>query len=585
MNVISGRTFGMTKQGTKIMSIISVAGHQMVKNLSEPSEITLVHLDIYADYLKEKDPKLDSRAVRALLTTGGPRLMKVDGHYIDVHGPYPILMNVDGINIYTKAHITDANDQIGRIYIGQEELKVRRIGHNAMLEQDAVHTDFQSVENLKKFDVTKCPLHANQQCIMKRLNELKASRKMFSMKSETDDGLSSYSNFPDRPTETELLANKPVLPEIEHLKGKISDMELDSLRAVLSRNADVFSKHKADIGCCNFVEHEIEIEEGSVPHREGARRMIPHKSEACRKEIEMLMEYDMIEPSKSPWACGVVMAKKKGEKLRFCCDFRYLNAVTIKDAYPIPRIDESLSKLGDAKFFTTLDLGSAFWQVPLRKQDREKTGFACELGLFQWKRMPFGLCNASAKFQRLMAQALTSVTKKYGNFIMCYVDDVVIATPTLEDHIERLEEVFSCMKQAGLKCKPFKCEILRDSIKYLGRLVDKHGVRPDPEAVEAVLTWKAPKTDTQLMSFLGFANYYREFIKGYAEKIYPMQRLMRNKGKKFTWTDEAQVSFENIKRELCEAPVLGMPTEKGMFVLDTNASVVAISGILHQEQE
>ena len=219
------------------------------------------------------------------------------------------------------------------------------------------------------------------------------------------------------------------------MKGKISDKELDSLRAVLSRNADVFSKHKADIGCCNFVEHEIEIEEGSVHHREGARRMTPHKSEVCRKEIEMLMEYDMIEQSKSPWACGVVMAKKKGGQLRFCCNFRYLNAVTIKDEYPIPRIDESLSKLGDAKFFTTLDSGSAFWQVPLRKQDWEKTGFACELGLFQWKRMPFGLCNGTATFQRLMAQALTSVTKKYGNLIMCYVDDVVIATPTLEDHI------------------------------------------------------------------------------------------------------------------------------------------------------
>ena len=144
--------------------------------------------------------------------------------------------------------------------------------------------------------------------------------------------------------------------------------------------------------------------------------------------------------------------------------------------------------------------------------------------------------------------------------------------------------MFTCMKQAGLKCKPSKCEILRDSIKYLGRLGDKHGVRLDPEAVEAALTWKAPKTDTQLMSFLGFANY-REFIKGYADKTYAMQRLMRNKGKKFTWIDEAHVSFENIKRELCEAPVLGMPTEKGMFVLDKDASVVAISGILHQEQE
>ena len=121
LNVISGKTVGMTGEGTKIMSIISVAGHQVVKNLSEPSEITLVNLDIYADYLREKDPNVDSRAVRALLTTGRPRLMKVDGHHIEVHGPYPILMNVDGINFYTKAHVTVADDQVGRLYIGREE--------------------------------------------------------------------------------------------------------------------------------------------------------------------------------------------------------------------------------------------------------------------------------------------------------------------------------------------------------------------------------------------------------------------------------------------------------------------------------
>ena len=168
-----------------------------------------------------------------------------------------------------------------------------------------------------------------------------------------------------------------------------------------------------------------------------------------------------------------------------------------------------------------------------------------------------------------MAQALTVVTKKYGNLIMFYVNDVVIATPTLEDYIERLDEVFTCMKKADRKCKPSKCEILRDSIKYLGQ----HGVRLDPEAFEVVLNWKAPKTDTQLMSFLVFGNYYREFIKRYADKIYPMQQLMRNKSKKFTWTEEAQVSFENVKCELCEAPVLGMPTKKGMFVLDTSGCI------------
>ena len=127
------------------------------------------------------------------------------------------------------------------------------------------------------------------------------------------------------------------------------------------------------------------------------------------------------------------------------------------------RIEKSLSKLGDAKSLTTLDLGSAFWQEPLRKQDRNKTGFACDLGLFQWKRMPFGLFKAPATFQRLMTQALTIATKKYGNLVTCYVDDVVIASPTLEDHIERLDEVFACMKRAGLKCKPSKCEILVDN--------------------------------------------------------------------------------------------------------------------------
>ena len=160
--------------------------------------------------------------------------------------------------------------------------------------------------------------------------------------------------------------------------------------------------------------------------------------------------------------------------------------------------------------------------------------------------VPFGIRNPTAIFQRLMAHALTNVAKKH-TLKMWYVDDVVIATTTLEDHKERLDEVFILVKQAGLKFKPSRCEILRDSIKYLGRLV----VRPDPEAVEPLLTWKAPKTETQLMSFLGFANYYREIIKGCADKIYPMQQKMQNMGKKFSWTNEAQVSFENIKRKIC----------------------------------
>ena len=359
----------------------------------------------------------------------------------------------------------------------------------------------------------------------------------------------------------------------------MTDELLEAIKDVLDRNEDVFSKHKADIGCCNFVEHEIELEESAIPHREGARRMTPNKSDACRKEIESLLEYDMIETYKSPWASGVEMAKKKGDQLRFCCGFGYLNSVMVKDAYPIAWIDRSLSKLGDAHF------------LQLLISDRLLAGFAEEAGQGQnrvclragavsMEKDAFWSLQCAATFQRLKEHALKSVVKKHGNLLMCYVGDVLIATPTLEDHIELLDEVFACMKRAGLKCKPSKCEILKDSIKYL---VDKHGIRPNPYAIEVVLTWKSPRTDHQLMSFLGFANYYRELNKGYADKVYPMQQLMRHKCKKFTSNNAAEGSFQRIKKELCEAPVLGMPTEKGMYVLDTNASVVAISGILHQE--
>ena len=162
--------------------------------------------------------------------------------------------------------------------------------------------------------------------------------------------------------------------------------------------------------------------------------------------------------------------KERGQ-LKFCCDFRYLNAVTIKDAYPIPRIDESSLSLvmpsSSPHWTWVLPSGRSLCGRRIESKPDSRANWDCTSG----RGCPFGLCNATATFQRLMAQALTRVTKKYGNLVMCYVDDVVIATPTLEDHIDRLDEVFVCMKRAGLKCKPSKCEILRDSIKYLGRMV------------------------------------------------------------------------------------------------------------------
>ena len=185
----------------------------------------------------------------------------------------------------------------------------------------AMRTDYEETQNMKKHSMKDSHYHANKDKVFKRITELKSIHKLFSMKSVTDDGLSSCSNFPERPSSYELESDKQVLTEIEHLKGKTGEVDFELLREVLNRNADAFSKHKVDNDCCNFVEHEIELEEGAIPHREGARRMTRHKSEACRAEIEMLLEYDMIEPSKSPWAYGVVIAKKKWDSLGFVATF------------------------------------------------------------------------------------------------------------------------------------------------------------------------------------------------------------------------------------------------------------------------
>ena len=357
----------------------------------------------------------------------------------------------------------------------------------------------------------------------------------------------------------------------------------DTLSKLLNEFDDLFMKFKADIGKCKIAKHPVDVEPGAIPHREGARRMSPDKAERANQEVRDLLALGMIQPSLSPWASGIVMVKKKSGELRFCCDFRPLNEVTIKDAYPLPRIDESLSLLGKAKIYTSIDLAGAFWQIPVRKADRQKTAFACELGLFEWRRMPFGMCNASATFQRAIAGALQRIVNREGSMVMAYIDDIVIATETIEDHMDRLREVFQCLREAGFKMRVSKCDFMKSEIKYLGRVVSADGIKPDPKAVAKLKDWDIPRTKTELQSFLGFANYYRDFIPWHAKLVAPLH-AMTGAGSSFLWGEEQQRAFNSIKVALMEATALAQPDTEGEFVLDTDASGVAISGILHQWQ-
>ena len=384
---------------------------------------------------------------------------------------------------------------------------------------------------------------------------------------------------------TDPLLLKPIPgPDLSSVLSSWGEGARDKLASVLSEYDDLFMKNKSDIGRCKIAKHRIELEPEAIPHREGARRMSPDKAAKANQEVQNLLALGLIQPSYSPWASGIVMVKKKSGELRFCCDFRPLNDVTVKDAFPLPRIDESLSRIANAKIFTSIDLAWDFWQIPLKKRDRRKTAFACELGLFEWRRMPFGLCNASATFQRSITRALQKIQQRHGSVVMAYIDDIVIATETIEDLLERIREVFECLREAGFKMRAEKCDFMRTETKYLGRVVSAEGIKPDPAAVSKIQEWMPPRNKEELQSFLGFANYYRDFIPFHAAKVQPMQELLR-KNQHFYWKEKHQEAFDSVKQALADATALAAPNEEGRFVLDTDASAVAIAGILHQEQQ
>ena len=278
------------------------------------------------------------------------------------------------------------------------------------------------------------------------------------------------------------------------------------------------------------------------------------------------------------------MVKNKNGELRFCCDFRPLNETTIIDAYPLPRIDERHFRLDKAKIYTSIDFPWTFWQNPVRKADCQKTVFACELGLFEWRRMPFGLCNASATFQRAIALALQKIFNREGSMVMAYMDDIVIATETIEDHMERFKEVFEILREAGFKMRVSKCDFMKSEIKYPYRVESAEGIKPDPKAVIKLRDWDVPRNKTEMQSFLGFANYYRNFIPGIHAKLVAPLHAITGVNATFSWEVEQQQAFKGIKIPLMEATALAQPDSEGEFVLDTDSSGVAISGILHQWQ-
>ena len=287
----------------------------------------------------------------------------------------------------------------------------------------------------------------------------------------------------------------------------------------------------------------------------------------------------MIQPSKSPWASSIVMVSKKDGSKRFCIDYRKLNDVTVKDSYPIRRIDDSLEQLGGAQWFSCLDLNSGYWQVEVDKVDREKTAFTSRRGLFEFKVMPFGLCNAPATFERLMEIVLAGL-----NWQICliYLDDIIVHGKTFAGMLENLDTVLRKLQEAGLKHKPSKCRLFKKEVEYLGHIISASGINPDPKKIQAVKDWPKPNNVTDIRAFIGLCSYYRRFISDFAKIAKPLHRLTE-KGQKFYWTEECDRAFGTLKKKLCEAPTLTHPDFQEEFILDTDASDFAIGAVLSQK--
>ena len=363
-------------------------------------------------------------------------------------------------------------------------------------------------------------------------------------------------------------------------------------KQLLGAYADVFSQSDVDLGCTTELQHEIPLTD-EVPVRQRYRRLPPSQYEQVREHIQGLLEGGVIRPSTSPYASPIVLVQKKSGELRMCVDYRQLNAKTRRDAYPLPRIEETLDALGGARYFSTLDLASGYNQVPVAEGDRAKTAFCTPFGLFEYNRMPFGLCNAPGTFQRLMERIFGDQSFQT---LLLYLDDVVVYASTFEQHLQRLELVFGRLRAHNLKLKLAKCQFFAREVRYLGHIISARGVATDPEKTRAVAEWPRPRTAKDLRSFLGFASYYRRFVPQFATYAGPLhQAVAAASGPKRApdsgrdlgalWSDACEAGFRALKERLVSAPVLAYADFGKPFCLDIDASFTGLGAVLSQEQE
>ncbi|KAI5148608.1 hypothetical protein ENBRE01_0423 [Enteropsectra breve] len=339
---------------------------------------------------------------------------------------------------------------------------------------------------------------------------------------------------------------------------------------------DEFTKSKIGV-------HSIETQgQGPVTQR---NLQIPKFWEnEIDKTVKKLKQAGIIRDSMSPWASSIIPVKKKDGEIRLCIDFRGLNNITKKDCYPIPRIDEILDELSGANYFTCLDATSGYYQIEIVEADKEKTAFRWKGGLYEFNRMPFGLCNAPATFQRAMDVVFNNIR---GVFVLPYLDDIIIYSKTAEDHINHLKIIAERLLQANIALNKKKCKFFKTELEILGNIVSGNSVKPAKSKVEAINNYRRPNNIKELRSYLGLLNYCRQFIPNLSEVVEPLNGLLKGEtkrsSKKIVWTDPTIKSFKDSRHLLSEKTLRTQPNFSKEFILTTDASETAIGAILSQE--
>ncbi|GJR33158.1 hypothetical protein Tco_1109390 [Tanacetum coccineum] len=320
---------------------------------------------------------------------------------------------------------------------------------------------------------------------------------------------------------------------------------------------------------------------GAAPVARAPYRLAPSEMKELADQLQELSDKGFIRPSSSPWGAPVLFVKKKDGSLRMCIDYRELNKLTVKNRYPLPRIDDLFDQLQGSSVYSKIDLRSGYHQLRVREEDISKTAFRTRYGHYEFQVMPFGLTNAPAVFMDLMNR----VCKPYlDKFVIVFIDDILIYSKNKQEHEEHLKIILELLKKEELYAKFSKCEFWIPKVQFLGHVIDNKGIHVDPAKIESVKDWASPKTPTEIRQFLGLAGYYRRFIEGFSKIAKPMTKLTQKKVK-FEWGDKQEAAFQLLKQKLCSAPILALPEGSEDFIVYCDASIKGLGAVLMQREK